>query len=252
MLLQAHDYWWLHTNRGCELQVGGSDQWGNILQGVDLIRRRAGATVHALSWPLLLASDGSKLGKTTGARTWLDPAKTSPYQLYQHFIQTDDGDVARDLRWLTLVPVDEIDAVVDRHLQAPQRREAQRTLAREVVTIVHGPDEARAAEAASQVLFGAPLAEIDPTTMATVAAEVPSTELDLGTGIDLVDLLAQTGLASSKSEATRVVKQGGAYVNNEKWAAGGVVGPDQLLHGRYVLLRRGKDQYHLVVGGPRG
>src|SRR4051794_29033034 len=244
MLLQANDYWWLHAHRGCELQIGGSDQWGNIVQGVDLVRRRSAATVHALSWPLLLAPDGSKLGKTTGARTWLAAAKTSPYQLYQHFIQTDDADVARDLRWLTLLPVEQIDEVVERHQQAPQRREAQRTLAREVVALVHGPADAAAAEAASRVLFGAPLAEVDEETMATVAAEVPSTTVDVGHGVELADLLTETGLAASKSEATRIVKQGGAYVNNEKWPAGGIVGPDQQLHGRYVLLRRGKDQYH--------
>jgi tyrosyl-tRNA synthetase len=139
MLLQAFDYWWLHSERGCELQIGGSDQWGNLLSGVDLIRRRSGATVHALCWPLLLAADGSKLGKTTGARIWLDAARTSPYQLFQHLIQTDDRQVRQQLLWLTLLPVADIEALVTRHEAEPQAREAQRTLAREVVAIVHGP-----------------------------------------------------------------------------------------------------------------
>ena len=146
MLLQANDYWWLHEHKGCELQIGGSDQWGNILSGVDLIRRRDGATVHALCWPLLTAPDGSKLGKSTGASIWLDPAKTSPYQLFQHFVNTDDRQVRQMLLWFTLLPVEDIEAVVREHEAAPEHRKAQRVLAREVTALVHGADEAAKAE----------------------------------------------------------------------------------------------------------
>ena len=138
MLLQANDYLWLHDHEGCELQIGGSDQWGNILSGVDLIRRSRGAAVHALAWPLLTAPDGTKLGKTTGARTWLDPARTSPYQFFQHWMQTDDRQVAQMLAQFTLLPMEEVAAAVEAHEQAPERRSAQRLLAREVTTLVHG------------------------------------------------------------------------------------------------------------------
>ena len=140
MLLQANDYLWLHDHEGCELQIGGSDQWGNILSGVDLIRRSRGAAVHALAWPLLTAPDGTKLGKTTGARTWLDPARTSPYQFFQHWMQTDDRQVAQMLAQFTLLPMEDVAAAVATHEQAPERRSAQRLLAREVTTLVHGAD----------------------------------------------------------------------------------------------------------------
>jgi tyrosyl-tRNA synthetase len=245
MLLQAFDYWWLHEHQGCELQIGGSDQWGNILSGVDLIRRRSSATVHALCWPLLLGSDGTKLGKTTGARIWLDPAKTSPYELFQHFVQTDDREVRQLLLWLTLLPVEEIHEVMGRHERAPQLRDAQRLLAREVVTLVHGADAAKGAEKGTTAWS----ADLSPDLLRSLESTLPTTELkarDLPEGI--VDLLVRTELAASKSAATRLVRQGGAYANDHKIEdEGRVIDAEDFIDGRWLLLRAGKRQQHLVL-----
>ncbi|MEY2407304.1 MAG: tyrosyl-tRNA synthetase, partial [Acidimicrobiaceae bacterium] len=203
MLLQAHDYWWLHQHRGCELQIGGSDQWGNILSGVDLIRRRDGVAVHALSWPLLEAPDGTKLGKTTGARIWLDPARTSPYQLFQHFLNTDDRQVRQMLLWFTLLPVEEIDALVAAHEVAPERREAQRVLAREVTGLVHGADEAARAESGGRDWDE----NRDPSVLAAREGTIDTTYLgSQPASLEVVPLLVQTGLAASRSAATRLIK----------------------------------------------
>src|SRR3954452_10910309 len=173
MLLHAYDYWWLHEHHGCQLQIGGSDQWGNILSGVDLIRRRDGVAVHALCWPLLTAADGTKLGKTTGARIWLDPGRTSPYELYQHFIQTDDRQVRQLLAWLTLLPVDEIDRLIVGHEAAPERRQAQRLLAREVTAIVHGRAAADQAEQGTRVFHDG----LDPQALRDLETTMPTTRL---------------------------------------------------------------------------
>jgi len=245
MLLQAYDYWWLHQHHRCELQIGGSDQWGNILSGVDLIRRRDGVTVHALCWPLLTASDGSKLGKTTGARVWLDPARTSPYELYQHFVQTDDRQVRQLLAWLTLLPVDEIDRAVADHEAAPERRQAQRLLAREVTAIVHGRAAADQAEQGTRAfhdgLHPQVLRELE-TTMPTTA--ISQADLPLG----VVDLLVRTGLSASKSAAARLIRQGGAYCNDQAVdSPEAVVEPADLIDGRWLLVRAGKRHRHLVV-----
>jgi tyrosyl-tRNA synthetase len=245
MLLQAYDYWWLHEHHGCELQIGGSDQWGNILSGVDLIRRRDGVTVHALCWPLLTAADGSKLGKTTGARVWLDPARTSPYELYQHFIQTDDRQVRQLLAWLTLLPVDEIDRVVSDHEASPERRLAQRALAREVTAIVHGRAAAEQAEQGTQAFQDG----LDPRVLRDLEASMPTTTLS-GTELPfrVVDLLVRTGLQPSKSAATRLIRQGGAYCNDRVVdSPEAVIEPDDLIEGRWLLVRAGKRHRHLVV-----
>jgi tyrosyl-tRNA synthetase len=251
MLLQAFDYLWLHDHLGCELQIGGSDQWGNILSGVDLIRRTRATAVHALCWPLLTAPDGRKLGKTTGARIWLDPDRTSPYRLYQHFMHADDRQVRQLLAWLTLLPVEEVDAVAARHDQRPETRQGQRVLAREVTTLVHGEAAAAAAAAATAVLFGeGSAAEASRAAFAAIAGEVPT--VVVGTirleppGLDLVELLVEAGAVTSKSEARRLLQQGGISVNGERRGEGATLGTDDLVHGRYALLRRGKDRYHLV------
>ena len=158
MLLQANDYWWLHANQGCELQVGGSDQWGNITAGIDLVRRRSAAVVHGLTWPLLLRSDGTKFGKSAaGESIWLAPERTSPYRFFQYWMQVDDADVERLLLQLTLVPVAEVHELAAQHAEAPGKRLAQRRLAAEVTALVHGDAAAADAEVASGVLFGAPL-----------------------------------------------------------------------------------------------
>jgi tyrosyl-tRNA synthetase len=247
MLLQANDFHWLHVNEGCELQIGGSDQWGNIVLGVDLIRRRTGHHVHALSWPLLLRSDGQKFGKSTGGETlWLDAAKTSPYQLFQYWMQVRDADIRTFLLQLTLLPVDEANAVADEHEKAPEKRLGQRRLARENTAIVHGAAGAAAAEEATELLFGSgdPL-EASPTAFEFLRDEVPSTRVD-PVGASLVDLLPETGLVKSKGDARRQLEQGGVYVNGRSAAVDDVVTADDLLHARFVLLRRGKRTYHLV------
>jgi tyrosyl-tRNA synthetase len=250
MLLQANDYWWLHEHEGCELQIGGSDQWGNILSGVDLIRRRSGTTVHALCWPLLTASDGTKLGKTTGARIWLDSKKTSPYELFQHFMQTDDREVRRMLLWLTLLPVEEIDEVVQRHAASPERRDAQRLLAREVVTLVHGAPAAAEAERGTTAWSG----DLSPELLRTLETSLPTTQLDAADlPVRLVDLLVRTTLAASKSAATRLIRQGGAYANDHKIQdEEHVVDTGDFIDGRWLLLRAGKRQQHLVLRGLSG
>jgi tyrosyl-tRNA synthetase len=253
MLLQAHDYLWLHTHRGVELQIGGSDQWGNIVQGVDLIRRVRGAAVHALAWPLITAPDGSKLGKTTGARIWLDPAKTSPYRFFQHWMQTEDRQVREFLAKFTLLPVEQVDEVVTAHEKAPEQRQAQRVLAREATALVHGAAAAEAAEQASRVLFGGDPADLGPEGYELLAGEVPTAPLpDLAAegGGDLVSALVGSGLASSRSDARRSLEAGAVYVNGERAAANRSLGESDVRHGRYILLRKGKRSYALLAAGP--
>lgn len=259
MLLQANDYAWLHEHRGCELQIGGSDQWGNILSGVDLIRRRTGKVVHGLCWPLLTAADGTKLGKTTGARVWLDPELTSPYAFYQHWMNTDDADLRRMLAQFTLLPVPEIDEIVAAHLEAPHRREGQRILARTVTELVHGAAAAQAAEDAARILFGGDPREASPEALAAVAREVPTTALapgeDLAAGVDVVPVLQRTGLVSSASDGRRQLQQGAISVNGERVGPGAVLRAEQVLHGRWILLRRGRKQWAALdvqAPGPTG
>jgi tyrosyl-tRNA synthetase len=259
MLLQAHDYLHLYRDLGVEVQIGGSDQWGNILSGIDLVRRVTGAAVHGLAWPLLTAPDGSKLGKTTGARVWLDPARTSPYQFFQHWMQTDDRQVGEYLAKFTLLGMDEVTAVTAAHLEHPERRTGQRRLADEVTAVVHGPEAAAAAAEASQLLFGGSPRQAGPAALAVAAAEVPTAPLpapgELAAGVDVVPLLVESGLAISKSDARRALEQGAVSVNGDRVGPGAVVGTDAVLHGRFVVLRKGKTRYAVLVaaeGGHRG
>jgi tyrosyl-tRNA synthetase len=251
MLLQAHDYRHLFRELGVVLQIGGSDQWGNILAGIDLIRRSDGATVHGLSWPLITAPDGSKLGKTAGARTWLDPARTSPYQFFQHWMQTDDRQVREFLAMFTLLPMEEVDAVAAEHAGHPERRAGQRRLAEEATRLVHGPEAASAAAEATDVLFGGSPLAAGPEALAVVAEEVPTADLpaagELAAGVDVVPLLVEAGLASAKGDARRALEQGAVSVNGARVGAGASIDAGAVLHGRYVLLRKGKRSYALLV-----
>ena len=249
MLLQANDYLWLHDHVGCQLQIGGSDQWGNLVSGVDLIRRARGATVHALAWPLLLAPDGSKLGKTSGARTWLDAAKTSPYQLHQHFVNLSDAEVAQQLPMLSGRPLPDVTALLAEHAASPERRRAQRALADELTALVHGPAAADAARSAGEVLFGG-----DPTSASEEALEVVSREVattsvapdQLG---DAVEVLVAAGLVSSKGEARRLLDQRGVRANGTVLDDAAALADVAPLHGEFVLLRKGKQAYHLLRVG---
>ena len=247
MLLQGYDYLWLFENEGCRLQIGGSDQWGNIVLGVDLIRRKHRRTAHALTWPLLTKADGTKYGKTAGGETmWLSPARMSPYRFYQGWIGADDADVRRLLLQLTFLPVPEVDSLMAEHEEAPHERRAQKRLAFEVTALVHGREAAEAARAASAILFGGGIADADAEVFEVLAAEVPTTRTR-AVGLTLVDLLTETGLARSRSDARRALEQGSIYVNGER-----VVEIDRLIDdsdlraGGNLLLRRGKKTYHLV------
>jgi tyrosyl-tRNA synthetase len=243
MLLQANDYVELHRRYSCALQVGGSDQWGNIIAGVRLVRQVAGATVHALTTPLVTDSEGKKFGKSTGGGSlWLDPEMTSPYAWYQYFINTADADVIRYLRWFTFLSREELAELQAATEERPHERAAQRRLARELTTLVHGEAATTGVEHASQALFGrGELSELDESTLAAALREASVAELNPGSPDGITELLVATGLSPSKGAARRTIGEGGAYVNNsridsEEW----VPQPTDFLHGRWLVLRRGK------------
>ena len=243
LLLQSHDYLQLHRKYGCSLQVGGSDQWGNIIGGVELVRKVDSGSVHALTAPLVTDADGRKFGKSTGGgNVWLDPAMTSPYAWFQYFVNVGDADVLRYLRLFTFLPREEIDALEQDTLERPHLRSAQRRLAEEFTNLVHGERETQQVIAASQALFGrGELRELDSATLDAAMAEAPTATARLTDGPTIVDLLVASGLSPSKGAARRTVGEGGAYVNNgkvadENWQPTS----DDLLHGRWLVLRRGK------------
>jgi len=246
MLLQAFDFWWLHENMGCDLQIGGSDQWGNITAGIDLIRRRSGDATHGLTWPLMTRSDGAKFGKTADGAVWLDPQRTLPYEFHQYFLRVDDRDVERILLQLTLLPVEQIAEILRQHWSAPEKRLAQSELADSVTALIHGEREVRRSKLAAQALFGA--SELTDRSLEALQGIVPETELGLG-ALDAdepaVDLLVATGVCSSRGDARRTISQGGVRINGEKLAAAD--SPVEAVGGRWVLVQRGKKQRHLVV-----
>ncbi|MBV9639181.1 MAG: tyrosine--tRNA ligase [Mycobacteriaceae bacterium] len=243
LLLQANDYVELRRRYDCTLQIGGSDQWGNIVAGVRLVRQQLGDTVHALTVPLVTASDGTKFGKSTGGgNLWLDPEMTSPYAWYQYFVNTADADVISHLRWFTFLSPDEVAHFEDVTRTRPQERAAQRRLARELTTLVHGEAAAIAVEHASQALFGrGELSRLDEPTLAAALREASVAELKPGAPNGIVELLVATGLSATKAAARRTIAEGGVSVNNlrvdsEAWAPE----PADYLHGRWLVLRRGK------------
>jgi tyrosyl-tRNA synthetase len=243
MLLQANDYLQLHREYGCGLQVGGSDQWGNIIAGVDLTRRVDGDAVHALTVPLVTSSDGKKFGKSTGGGSlWLDPERTSPYAWYQYFFNTADVDVVRYLKWFTFLGRDEVTDLEMKTAQSPHLRSAQRRLAAEMTTLVHGKANTDAVELASQALFGrAELTELDENTLAAALSETTVAEFGADAHPTLIEILVATGLSESNKAARRTVSEGGAYVNNQKITdADWQPGTDDLLHGSWLVVRRGK------------
>ncbi|MCO5974289.1 tyrosine--tRNA ligase [Actinoallomurus soli] len=242
VLLQSMDFLELYRRYGCRLQTGGSDQWGNLTAGVDLIRRVEGGSAHALTTPLVTRADGTKFGKTAGGETyWLDPELTSPYAFYQFWLNADDRDVPTYLKYFSFRSREEIEELEKATSERPAARAAQRALAEELTTLVHGADETQRVIAASRALFGqGDLAELDERTLGSALAEVPSATVS-GPLPPVVDLLTATGLVGSKSEARRTVAQGGAYVNNVKVTdESAVPAQGDLLHGRFLVLRRGK------------
>ncbi len=251
MLVQAYDYWHLHETMGVELQMGGSDQWGNITAGIELIARRAQKQAHGLVFPLLTTAAGNKFGKSEDGNVWLDPKRTSPYRFYQFWLNTDDRDVAGWLRLFTFMELDEIEALLAEQARDPGKRVAQRRLALEVTSRVHGANTAEGVIAASAILFGGqPLVAASPEVLEVLEGEVPVAPLSLAglsDGISLVDALVTAGLASSRADAKRGVEQKGFSVNGQVAALGRMLGETDLLAGRYVVLQKGKKNYAMLV-----
>jgi tyrosyl-tRNA synthetase len=250
MLLQAYDYLELFRREGVTLQMGGSDQWGNITAGLELIRRVEGKTAHALTLPLVTTASGSKFGKTEAGAVWLDPARTSPYKFYQYWINVDDRDAGKYLRLFTLMSQVEIEELEESLATAPEKREAQQALARDVTARVHDADTARVAEDVSRVLFG----KADPTTLTepvlkALSEEVPFAEMTETPG--LLDALVTLKLAASKGAARRLVEQGGVYLNGQRAGVSATLAETQPLAGGYYLLRKGARDYGLIRSAER-
>ncbi len=252
MLLQSYDFLRLHLDVGCTVQIGGSDQWGNIVAGVELIRKTTSHVVYGLTSPLLLRADGKKFGKSEGGNehVWLDRHRTSPFQLYQFLLNADDEITPTMLRFFTFLDHEKI-AELDRSISDNAHlRVAQRELANEVVTMVHGAHDAASAARAGDALFSEAIADLDEQTLLDVIAGAPSSTMsreELRAGVDAVDMLVRTALATSKGEARRFLDQGGVYVNNVRVDAHSPITLDRALHSRYLVLRRGRRQSHLVV-----
>jgi tyrosyl-tRNA synthetase len=249
-LLQAFDYLILHERFNCTLQMGGSDQWGNITAGCDLVRKVRGARVHGLVWPLMTTSAGAKFGKTEAGTIWLDASLTSPFRFYQFWLNSDDSHVVKYLKYFTWLDRPTIDALAEEVALRPGDRTAQRTLAREVTTLVHGSAEAAGAERASAVLFGSSLANATADEILTVFDDVPSVEVARGSlvdGLGTAELVVNAGLAKSKGEAVRLVKQGGLYINDQRVTdERGAVTMAHAIEGRVIVLRKGQRERRIV------
>ncbi len=249
MLLQAYDFAELYRRDGVTLQVGGSDQWGNITAGTTLVRKMHGVDAHGVTLPLLTTSAGTKFGKSEAGAVWLDAARTSPYQFYQFWIGADDREVGRYLRTFTLMSRAEIEALDAATVSAPEKREAQQVLARSVTTMIHGADSARTAAEVSTLLFakGDP-SSLSSSALSALAREVPTVDMERADSFDTLALFASAGLAASKSEARRLLQQGGLSVNGAKLTADdATLSADRLLLGQYLLLRKGARDYALVM-----
>ncbi|HLI16172.1 MAG TPA: tyrosine--tRNA ligase [Acidimicrobiales bacterium] len=252
MLLQAYDFLHLYDTEGCRLQMGASDQWGNITAGIDLVRKVRGATVYGLTSPLVTKADGTKFGKSETGTVWLDPRRTSPFALYQHFVRVEDAVVGTYLRYFTFLGREAILELDEATARAPAQRRAQRALAAEVCRLVHGDEEAARAERASDALYSPEVARLGEEDLLVALEGAPSSTLSWSTldaGADLVELLVASGLAPSKSGARRLIAEGAVYVNNERVRGGDgfVLRRDHVIAGRYVLLRRGRDLHLLAL-----
>lgn len=251
MIVQATDFLHLYDAFGCTVQIGGHDQWGNVIAGVDLIRRTREAHVHALTVPLITTSSGAKFGKSEGNALWLDPAMTTPYAMYQYWINTDDRDAGHYLKVFTFLPLDEIAGLERQQAENPGSRVAQRRLAFEITSLIHGEATAKAVAAASHVLFGGGVDGLTPEVLPHLASAAPTFRVSaeaLAQGIPLLDALVASGAQASKGAARRLLQQGGIYMNDQR-----VTNPEQLLtrddalFGRAILLRAGKNKYYLVL-----
>jgi tyrosyl-tRNA synthetase len=255
MLLQSWDFVQLYDRHGCDLQLGGSDQWGNITEGVDLIRRLRGATAYGLTSPLVTKADGTKFGKTESGAVWLDPARTSPYAFYQFWLRTTDGDAPSYLRRFTMLDRTRIDELERSLAEHPERREVQRVLAAEMTAMVHGGEEAGRAAAASAVLFTGQIGDLDAPTLEAALGDAPSTPIGravLAEGLSILEALRSSGLAGSNREGRQLLTQGSVYVNGHRVDEHKLLTLDDALHGRWVVLRRGRAHQHVLVVEPGG
>jgi len=253
MILQAYDFLHLHRTIGCTVQLGGADQWGNIVSGIDLVRRVAQGEAYGITNPLVTKSDGGKFGKSEKGAVWLTADRTSPFRFHQFWLNTADADVGRFLRWFTFLPRERVEELDRAAAERPQERQAQRVLADEMTELFHGPAERANAEAAGRALYSGELAALDARTVGEIAEDLPSTVLEPGElggeGLPLVELLPRTSLAASKREARDFLQAGAVMVNGSKAAADARLTPRDLLHGSVALLRRGKKQWHAVRAG---
>jgi tyrosyl-tRNA synthetase len=252
MLLQAFDFMVLCRDYNCELQIGGSDQWGNITAGMDLCRKKLGKHVFGLTLPLITNADGSKFGKTEAGAVWLDTKRTSVYRFYQFWINTDDRDVVRYLKLFTFLSREEVESLEKKHSENPGARDAHKTLARTVTDLIHGGDATAEAVRASEILFGGDLDGIAETTFKEIVGEIPSKEVEKakldGAGLPLVELLVHSGLCPSKGQARKDIEGGGVNINNVREASSArSVTTKDLLFGKHVLLRKGKKNYVVVT-----
>src|SRR5258708_29397426 len=252
MMLQAFDFYVFCRDYNCELQIGGSDQWGNITAGIELTRKKLGRAVYGLTLPLITNAGGTKFGKTEAGAVWLDPARTSVYKFYQFWIRIDDRDAVRYLKYFTFLNQDEIAALDKQHTENPGARAAHKALAKAVTDLIHGPSATAEAMRASEILFGGELAGISETTFNEIVGEVPTKEIGReqldGTGKPVVELLVHAGLCPSKGQARKDIEGGGVYLNNVREPASArAVSSNDLLFGKHVLLRKGKRNYVVVT-----
>jgi tyrosyl-tRNA synthetase len=254
-LMQGYDFYWLYANKGCRLQMGGSDQWGNIITGTELIRRKAGGEAFAFTCPLITKADGGKFGKTEKGNVWLDPEKTSPYQFYQFWLNAADQDAEKWIRIFTLMPKAEIDSVIASHQKEPGARQLQKRLAREVTTFVHGAAEYESAILTSEKLFqgdaAANILGMDEKEILDAMEGVPTFRIakeEIAAGMDVISFLAQTGVFPSKGEARKTVQGGGVSINKEKLSDPSIqIDATTLLAGKYILVQKGKKNHYLVI-----
>ncbi len=255
-LVQGYDFLYLYQHKGCKLQMGGSDQWGNITTGTELIRRKLGAdeTAYALTCPLITKSDGGKFGKTEKGNIWLDPKKTSPYAFYQFWMNCTDEDAAKYIKIFTMLNKEEVDALIERHAAEPHLRELQRTLARELTLVVHSKEDLEMAEEATQILFGKGTADalrkFDEATLLSIFEGVPNSNFSRDTltaGVGIIDFLVQTEVFTSKGEARKMLQGNGVSVNKEKVDENKTLGKEDLLNDKYILVQKGKKNYYLII-----
>jgi tyrosyl-tRNA synthetase len=252
-LIQGYDFYWLYQNKGCKLQMGGSDQWGNITTGTELVRRKAGGEAFAFTCPLLTKSDGGKFGKSEGGNVWLDAEKTTPYQFYQFWLNAADSDAEKWIRIFTFIPKEEIENLVEAHRQDAAKRLLQKRLAQEVTVFVHGEEEYQKAVETTQKLFSQQNASADSLSAEDLEGmegiiKVQYAKDTLQNGVNVVDLLTSTGIFPSKGEARKMIQNGGVSINREKITDAQLqVDSGQLLHNKYILLQKGKKNYYLII-----